>query len=107
MRLKTKLSSYKFRIDSDGPLGPIMHFLFLWNSNNNNNNNNNIFIYTTNIYIYIFIYITDVLRVSGGPAYLFGHPFFQMYFNKKYAEVVITDFTKHLMISKWLRRQKC
>ena len=66
-----------------------------------------IYLYILLIYIYIFIYITDVLRVSGGPAYLFGHPFFQMYFNKKYVEVVITDFTKHLMISKWLRRQKC
>ena len=33
--------------------------------------------------------------------------FFQFYFNKKYVEVVINDFTMHLIILKWLRRQKC
>ena len=33
--------------------------------------------------------------------------FFQLYFNKKYVEVAISDFTMHLIISKWLRIQKC
>ena len=32
--------------------------------------------------------------------------FFQLYFNKKYLEVVINDFTMHLSILKWLRKQK-
>ena len=32
---------------------------------------------------------------------------FQLYFNKKYFEVVINAFTMHLILSKWLRRQKC
>ena len=31
--------------------------------------------------------------------------FFQLYFNR-YVEVAINDFTMHLIISKWLRRQK-
>ena len=33
--------------------------------------------------------------------------FFQLHFNKKYVEVAINDFTMHLVVSKWLRRQKC
>ena len=33
--------------------------------------------------------------------------FFQFYFNKKYVELAINDFTMHLIILKWLRRQKC
>ena len=32
--------------------------------------------------------------------------FFQLYFNKKYVELAINDFTMHLIISKWLRRKK-
>ena len=32
--------------------------------------------------------------------------FFQLYFNKKYFEVAINDFAVHLIILKWLRRQK-
>ena len=32
---------------------------------------------------------------------------FQLYFNKKYVKVAINDFTMHLIISKWLRTQKC
>ena len=32
--------------------------------------------------------------------------FFQLCFNKKYLEVVINDFTMHLSILKWLRKQK-
>ena len=32
--------------------------------------------------------------------------FFQLNFNIKYVEVAINDFTIHLIISKWLRRQK-
>ena len=33
--------------------------------------------------------------------------FFQLYFNKKYVEVAINDFTMHQIISKWLGGQKC
>ena len=32
---------------------------------------------------------------------------FQLYFNKKYVEVVINDFAIHLIALKWHRRQKC
>ena len=32
--------------------------------------------------------------------------FFQLYFIKKYVDVAINDFTKHLIISKWLKKQK-
>ena len=32
--------------------------------------------------------------------------FFQLYFNERYIEVVINDLTMHLIILKWLRRQK-
>ena len=37
------------------------------------------------------------------------HPkvsFFQLHFMKKYVDVAINDFTKHLIISKWLRKTK-
>ena len=33
--------------------------------------------------------------------------FFQLYFNKKRVKVAINDFTMHLNILKWLRRQNC
>ena len=33
--------------------------------------------------------------------------FFRLYFNKKYVQVAINDFTMYLIISKWLKRQKC
>ena len=33
--------------------------------------------------------------------------FSQFFFYKKYFEVAITDFTMYLIISRWLRRQKC
>ena len=33
--------------------------------------------------------------------------FFQLYFNKKCVKVVINDFTMHLIMPKWLKRQKC
>ena len=33
--------------------------------------------------------------------------FFQFYFNKKYVKIAISDFTMHLIILKWLRKQKC
>ena len=33
--------------------------------------------------------------------------FFKLYFSKNYVEVAISDFTMHLIISKWLRTQKC
>ena len=33
--------------------------------------------------------------------------FFQLYFNKKYVEVAINDFTMHLTVLKRLRIQKC
>ena len=32
--------------------------------------------------------------------------FFQLYFIKKYVYVAINDFAKHLIISKWFRRQR-
>ena len=32
---------------------------------------------------------------------------FQLYFNKKFAEVTVNDFIMHLIILKWLRIQKC
>ena len=32
---------------------------------------------------------------------------FQLYFNKKYVEAAINDLKMHLVISKWVRRQKC
>ena len=60
-------------------------------------------------------YSRDVSRQFGRPAYQFGHPnsgtqktlFKFFHFNKKYVEVAINDFTKDLIILKWLRRQKC
>ena len=33
--------------------------------------------------------------------------FLHLYFNERYVEVVINDFTMHLIILKWLRIQKC
>ena len=33
--------------------------------------------------------------------------FFKLYFNKRYIEVAINDFTMYLVIWKWLRIQKC
>ena len=33
--------------------------------------------------------------------------FLQWYFNKKYVELVINDFSLPLVISQWLSRQKC
>ena len=41
------------------------------------------------------------------PKKQFSSFFFQFCFNIKYVEVVISDFTLHLIIWKWLRRQKC
>ena len=32
---------------------------------------------------------------------------FQLYFNKKFAEVAVNDFIMHLIFLKWLRIQKC
>ena len=32
---------------------------------------------------------------------------FQLYFKKKYVAVAISDSAMHLIILKWLRRQKC
>ena len=63
-------------------------------------------------------YASGVFRPFGRLVYRFGCRnfgpqkilqvfFFQLYFNKKYVEVMINDFTMHLIISKWLRRQKC
>ena len=62
---------------------------------------------------------SDVFRPFGRPVYWFGHPdfgatkntfqvfFFQLHFNKKHVEVVINEFPMHLIISNWLRIQKC
>ena len=61
---------------------------------------------------------SDVFRPFGRPVYRFGRPnsnapkntfrvfFFQLYFNKKYFKIEINDLTMHLLISKWLRKQK-
>ena len=55
----------------------------------------------------------------GRPIYRFGRPhsgtqitfftfcFFSCISTKKYVELEINDFKMHLIISKWLRRQKC
>ena len=54
--------------------------------------------------------ISDVFRLFGKPVYRFGHSknifqvfFFQLYFNKKFVEVVVNDFIMPLIILKWLR----
>ena len=54
--------------------------------------------------------IRDVSRPFGRPVYpleLFSSFVFQLYSNKKYVEVAIKDFTMHLIISKWIRKQNC
>ena len=33
--------------------------------------------------------------------------FFQLYFNNKYVEVAMNDLKMHVVIWKWLRRQRC
>ena len=33
--------------------------------------------------------------------------FFQLYLNKNYVKIAINDFTVDIIISKWLRKQKC
>ena len=64
-------------------------------------------------------YFRDVSRPFGRPVYWFGDPnsgaqitllkfcFFSSISTKKYVEVAMNYFTMHLIISKWLRRQKC
>ena len=58
--------------------------------------------------------LSDVFR----PLYRLGRPnsgaqktlqvfFFRLYFSKKYVELAINYFGVHLIVSKWLRRQKC
>ena len=42
----------------------------------------------------------------GAQKTLFKFSFFQLCVIKKYVDVAINDFTKYLIISKWLRRQK-
>ena len=56
---------------------------------------------------------SDVFRPFGRQVYQFGHPkntfhvfSVQLYFNQKYVEVVINDFTMHLIVLKGLRIQK-
>ena len=53
---------------------------------------------------------SDVFRPFGRPVYQFGCSknifqvfFFQLYFNKKFAEVAVNDFIMPLIILKWLR----
>ena len=41
------------------------------------------------------------------PKKQFSSFFIQFCFNIKYVEVMINDFTVHLIIWKWLRRRKC
>ena len=63
-------------------------------------------------------YGSDVSRSLGAPVYWFVRQksgaqktifefslFFQLYFIKKYIDIAINDFTKHLIILKWLRRR--
>ena len=62
--------------------------------------------------------LSGMSRPFGTPVYQFGHPnsspqitlfqfcFFSCISTKKYVEVAINDFTMHLIISKWLIRQK-
>ena len=38
--------------------------------------------------------------------HVLGFLFSVVFYLKKYVEVVLSDFTMHLIISKWLRRQK-
>ena len=49
---------------------------------------------------YLSIYASDVFRSVGRLLYWFGCP-------NSGVEVAINNFTMHLIISKWLRRQKC
>ena len=49
---------------------------------------------------------TDLGAQTLAPKNTFQVFFFQLYFNKKYVEVAINDFTIHLTILKWLRIQK-
>ena len=62
-------------------------------------------------------YLSDVFRLFRTLVYQFGCPnsgaqkhfssfFFQLYFNKKYIEVAVNDFTMHLINLKWRRIQK-
>ena len=46
-----------------------------------------------------------VLKLA--PKRNFSNFLFQLYFNKKYVEIAINHFTRHLIISKWLRKPKC
>ena len=62
--------------------------------------------------------INDVTNPFGRPVHQFRHPnsdaqktlfkfpFFNCVSIKEYVEVVITDFTMHLIMSKWLRAKK-
>ena len=59
---------------------------------------------------------SDVFRLLGRLVYQFGHPnsgakkntfqvvFFELYFYKKYIQVLINDPPVYLIILKWLRR---
>ena len=51
--------------------------------------------------------LVRVLRLQHPSFSFLSFLFFQLYFNKKYLEVVISDFTLHLIILKWPREQKC
>ena len=44
------------------------------------------------------------LREISGLHFVF---FFQLYFNNKYVEVAMNDLKMHVVIWKWLRRQRC
>ena len=46
-----------------------------------------------------------VLKLA--PKRNFSSFLFQLYFNIKYVEIAVNDFTGHLIISKWLRKPKC
>ena len=69
-------------------------------------------------YAKLYAQVSDILRLFGRLVYQFGCPntgaqktlfkfsFFNCISTKKCVEVAINDFIMHLIISKWLRRQK-
>ena len=47
------------------------------------------------------------MTYSGAQKTPFKFPFFSCISLEKYVDIAINDFTKHPIISKWLKRQKC
>ena len=57
----------------------------------------------------VILYYSDMFGSQLGRAQTLAFQvfFFQLYLNKKYVEVGISDFAMNLVISKWLRIPKC